>query len=85
LRDLVRFVGDAGMADGAAHVTVTCHDDMQRQSRYDLDQPMPLEMRRKRVLAKSSSLIGPKSQTVWQQVQDLERSRTLDSLIATLF
>ena len=85
LRDLVRVVGDAGMADGAAHVTVTCHDDMPRQSRYDLDQPMPLEMRRKRVLAKSGSLIGPQSQTVWQQVQDLERSRTLDSLIATLF
>ena len=68
----------------AAHVSVTCHDDMQRQSRYDLDLPMPLEMRSKRVLVKSSSLIGPKAQAVWQQVQDLESSLTLGRLIATL-
>ncbi len=84
LRDLVQVVGEADLADGAAHISVACHDDMARTARYDLDQPMPLDMRNKRIITKANSLIGSKSIEVAQQIQALENASTLDSFIATL-
>ena len=82
LRDLVRVQGDANLADGEAQVSVRCHDDMQRDARFDLDQPMDLAARQARVLAKSGSLIRLKSQTVWQQIEALEGAGDLDGFIA---
>ncbi|KPU84884.1 hypothetical protein JI58_01015 [Marinosulfonomonas sp. PRT-SC04] len=82
LRDLVRVQGDANLADGEAQVSVRCHDDMQRDARFNLDQPMDLAARQARVLAKSGSLIGSKSQTVWRQIEALESADDLDSFIA---
>lgn len=84
LRDLVRVQGDAGLADGAAHVAVSCHNDMERTARFDLDQPMPLDQRSNRVLAKSSSLIGQQSTAIWQQIQALESDIELNGFIKTL-
>ena len=84
LRDLVRVEGDADMADGAAQVSVACHDDIKRVARFDLEQPIALNVRQTRVLAKSSSLIGAKSSGIWQQVEGLESAQNLDEFIAAL-
>lgn len=84
LRDLVQVQGDADLADGEACVSIRCHDDMQREARFDLDQPMDMAARQARVLTKSGSLIGAKSQTVWQQVEALENAADLDGFLAAL-
>lgn len=84
LRDLVRVEGDADLADGAAGVVIRCHDDLARAARYDLDQPMPLDQRRKRVVAKSTSLIGAKTDVVWEQIKALGEADDLDRFVATL-
>lgn len=84
LRDLVQVQGDADLADGAAQVSVMCHDNMQRTARFDLDQMMPLSTRETRVLTKSNSLIGAKSQAVWQQIKALENANDLHRFIAAL-
>ncbi len=84
LRDLVRVEGDADLADGAARVAISCHDEMARTARYDLDQPLPLDQRSQRIMTKSNSLIGAGSQAVWQQIEGLEKARGLDGFVATL-
>lgn len=84
LRDLVQVQGDADLADGEACVSIRCHDGQQREARFDLDQPMDMAARQARVLAKSGSLIGVKSQTVWQQVEALENAADLGGFLAAL-
>jgi len=84
LRDLVRVEGDADLADGAARVVVSCGDEKARTAGFDLDQPMPIEQRSERIIAKSGSLIGAGAQTVRQQIKGLEKARELDGFVATL-
>jgi len=85
LRDLVVVQGDASLADGAARVLVNCHGDMARQAEFDLDQVLPLAVRRDRVLAKATVLVGEDmTRQIWAQIENLEIGDDLSGFISAL-
>lgn len=57
LRDRVEVVGDATVADTAAHVRIEHADGASREQFVDLDASLPLDIRRDRIIAKVRALL----------------------------
>jgi 2-methylcitrate dehydratase PrpD len=58
LRRRVDVTGDEDVPETASRVTIILKDGTHRQATHDLTQPMPLDARRTKVLAKAESLLG---------------------------
>ncbi len=58
LRRRVDVTGDEAVPETASKVTVVLKDGTEHDSAHDLTQPMSLEARRAKVLAKAESLLG---------------------------
>jgi 2-methylcitrate dehydratase PrpD len=74
LRDRVRVVADAGLAETAARVTVTLDDGRALSAGHDLTDPQPAAVRRAKLRAKAAALVGaPTADRLWQVIAELER------------
>jgi 2-methylcitrate dehydratase PrpD len=74
LRDRVRVVADAGLAETAARVTVTLDDGRSLGAGHDLTDPLPAAVRRDKLQAKAAALVGTQTATrLWQVIAELER------------
>ncbi len=73
LRDLVTVETDDTMADMAVVVGVTTRSRGRFEQALDLDAPVPFELRRQKLLAKASALLGEaRAIALWSQINDLE-------------
>jgi 2-methylcitrate dehydratase PrpD len=58
LRDRVTVTGDPAVSDTQARVVLALRRGEWRDSSFDLDNPLPLSERQKKVIAKAQSLLG---------------------------
>lgn len=73
LRDRVRVVADAGLAETAARITVTQDDGRTLSAGHDLTDPQPAAVRRAKLRAKAAALVGDATATrLWEVISDLE-------------
>jgi 2-methylcitrate dehydratase PrpD len=84
LRDKVLVTTDGSLKDTAATAEIRLTDDRRLQASHDLDQPMPLPQKERKLRAKAAALVGArKADAIWSAVSALEQE-TITQLMQTL-
>lgn len=79
LRDQVRVETDAGLADTAARVEIRIAGGHRLAAEHDLDRPLPLPEKERKLRAKAAALIGAaRADVIWSAIGGLERGTPAD-------
>jgi 2-methylcitrate dehydratase PrpD len=75
LRDLVRVETNVTLKDTAARVEIHLAGGSTLVADHDLDQPLPMAVKDRKLRAKAAALVGAgKAEAIWSAVTALERS-----------
>lgn len=73
LRDKVRAIGEAGLSDTAARVTLRRSDGPPLTNTHDLDAPIETQVLTAKLLGKASALVGAgRAQALWACLEQLD-------------
>lgn len=79
LRDRVTVTADERLTETQAQVTVDT--SFPAKAHFDLDAPMPLDIRTARLRAKAAALVGPdRAATLWQAIETGDRAAFVAAL-----
>jgi 2-methylcitrate dehydratase PrpD len=89
LREKVRVETDDGLKDTAASAEIRLRGGQRRAASHDLDQPVPLAVKERKLAAKAAALVGPdKAQAIWSAIGGLDHGSLdhagIDDLTAVL-
>ncbi len=84
LRDRVRVTTDDGLKDTQARVEVRLASGRMREAQHDLDLPVPLAEKERKLRAKAAALVGAgRAEAIRRQIDALDDAR-IDTFAATL-
>ncbi len=84
LRQKITVTGNTDLSDTAAKVTLVSTNG-QRCIAFDLEAPLPLMQRQKRVIRKAETLLGADhAQAIWREITDLTQANNLNKLLQTV-